>query len=48
VIAPKAQLVTASGPFAGWWRIDPASGATQGVGANGLTTRAPLTSAGDS
>ncbi|MBI1211242.1 MAG: hypothetical protein GC190_07255 [Alphaproteobacteria bacterium] len=35
VVAPRVALSTPSGPYAGWWRIDPATGTTLGFGANG-------------
>jgi hypothetical protein len=36
VLAPSAPVATDRGAQAGWWRIDPKTGATLGVGANGM------------
>ena len=35
VVAPGAPVPAGGAPFAGWWRIDPTSGHTLGLGANG-------------
>jgi hypothetical protein len=35
VVAPRAPVRTGAGDYYGWWRIDPATGDTLGVAANG-------------
>jgi hypothetical protein len=35
VVAPTSPVATSADPFVGWWRVDPRSGTTLGVGANG-------------
>ncbi len=35
VVAPKEPIHTASGEHVAWWRIDPRTGATLGIGADG-------------
>lgn len=49
VVAPTAPVRTGSADFFGWWRIDPATGQTLGVSANGwgqsLAERAMLVGA---
>jgi hypothetical protein len=48
VVAPRVALSTASGPFAGWWRVDPATGTTLGFGLNGWGVAATEHSANSS
>ena len=48
VVAPRVALSTASGPFAGWWRVDPATGTTLGFGGNGWGVAATEHSANSS
>jgi hypothetical protein len=36
VLAPSAPVPTEGGPQVAWWRIDPRSGATLGIGRNGM------------
>jgi hypothetical protein len=46
VVAPTSAVKAGGHPFAGWWRINPATGDALGIGANGwgttLTERAQL------
>lgn len=38
VVAPKSPVPVGGRPFSGWWRIDPATGQTLGLGSNGWGT----------
>lgn len=35
VVAPAAPVALGTDPFSGWWRVDPASGVTLGIGSTG-------------
>ncbi len=48
VVAPTTVVPMKSGPFAGWWRIDPVSGHTLGFGENGWGVAATEHSANSS